>query len=52
MKNPTLSDETAKGGAPGYWAWNLLGEDEGHLDEMLADEPGLEFIGAEDVGDG
>ena len=29
----------------------LLGYGQGHLDEVVADEPGLELVGAEDVRD-
>jgi hypothetical protein len=29
----------------------LFFQDQGHLDEVLADEPGLQFVGTEDVAD-
>ena len=34
-----------------YSSWHSLVEDERHLDQVLADEPGLELVGAQDVGD-
>src|SRR5260370_17140538 len=35
---------------PGYFS-GLFFEDQGHFDEVLAYEPGLELVGAEDVAD-